>query len=224
MSNHDHEHAQSDGDPADFYSQATWDARYGESTRIWSGEPNRRLVEQVVGLPVGSALDIGCGEGTDAVWLARQGWSVTALDVSEVALDRTRQHAQEADVGDRVHAIQVDLMAGDALPGTHDLVSVFFMHVPAEVFDAFHQRLGDAVAHGGHLLVVGHHPDDVESGVRRPHGPAMLFNPEQVVAALDPGTWQVAIAEAPTRDQQGPDGPVVVRDTVVLARKRERNR
>ena len=207
-----HEHA-------DFYSQATWDARYSETTRIWSGEPNRRLVEQVAGLPVGRALDIGCGEGADAVWLARQGWSVTALDVSEVALDRTRQHAEEAGLADRVQSAHVDLMAGEPIPDTHDLVSAFFMHVPEDVFAGFHQRLGAAVAPGGHLLVVGHHPDDLDSGVRRPHGPAMLFTPEQVVAALDPAEWSVVVAQVQAREQPGPEGPVTVHDSVALLQR-----
>ncbi len=218
MSNH--EQSQDHQDPSGFYSQATWDARYSESTRVWSGEPNRRLVEQIEGRPAGRALDIGCGEGADAVWLARQGWSVTALDVSEVALERTRQHAEEAGLGEQVETVHVDLMAEESIPGTHDLVSAFFMHVPEDVFVGFHQRLGEAVAPGGLLLVVGHHPDDLHSGVRRPHGPAMLFTPEQVVAALDPAEWMVVVADAQAREQQGPDGPVAVRDSVALLQRR----
>ncbi len=214
------EHRPHREDPADFYSQETWDARYAESDRIWSGEPNRRLVEQVEDLAPGWALDVGCGEGADTVWLATRGWRVTALDVSGVALRRTRLHAQESDVTDRVQTLHLDLMAGHEasgqIPGDYDLVSVFFLHVPEPDFTAFHQRMGAAVKPGGRLLVVGHHPDDLDSGVRRPHGPAMLFTPDQVVGALNPDEWEVEVAEAPTREQQGPEGPVMVRDSVVL--------
>ena len=87
---HDHDHdSLTEQDVADLFSQQTWDARYAESDRIWSGRPNPRLVEHVTGVPAGTALDVGAGEGADAVWLAQRGWQVTALDVSEVALERT---------------------------------------------------------------------------------------------------------------------------------------
>lgn len=217
-----HEHAHDSSDPDDlasFYSQETWDARYAESSRVWSGNPNPRLVEHVADLAPGTALDLGCGEGADAVWLAGQGWRVTALDVSEVALERTAQHAREAGVEDLVTGVHVDLIGGQPIPGRYDLVSMHFMHPPRAVFDELHQRVGEAVEPGGRLLVVGHHPDDLETGVRRPHGPALLFTPEQVVAALDPGAWEVLLADAPTRAHSTPDGPVTVRDSVVLARR-----
>src|SRR4051794_37410008 len=96
---HRHDHG---GDVADLFTQETWDARYAESERMWSGQPNPRLVEQVADLSPGDALDVGAGEGADAVWLASEGWRVTALDVSEVALERVIAHAREAGAADRV--------------------------------------------------------------------------------------------------------------------------
>jgi SAM-dependent methyltransferase len=127
---HHHQHPADPGNHADDYTQATWDARYGESERVWSGNPNLRLVEQVTGLAPGDALDVGAGEGADAVWLARAGWNVTALDVSEVALAKVVAHAEEAGVSDRVHPLHHDLMTSEPVPGSYDLVSAQFWHPP----------------------------------------------------------------------------------------------
>ena len=219
MSNHDHDH-EAPSDSPDPYSQETWDARYAESDRIWSGNPNPRLVEHVADLTPRRALDVGCGEGADVVWLARQGWHATGLDVSPVALAKTGAHAAEAGLGDDVELAQVDLIGGGSVPGDQDLVSVHFFHPTAEVFDEVYRRLAAAVAPQGHLLVVGHHPDDLATGVRRPHGPALLFTPEKVVAALDQADWEIVVVDAPTREQQFGDELVTVRDTVVLAQRR----
>jgi 2-polyprenyl-3-methyl-5-hydroxy-6-metoxy-1,4-benzoquinol methylase len=213
---HDHEHP----DLSELFTQETWDARYAESDRIWSGNPNPRLVEHVADLPPGDALDIGCGEGADAVWLATKGWRVTALDVSEVALERTAAHAREAGVADRVTPLHHDLMSDGPLPGEYALVSMQFMHPPPETFDELHRRVGAAVRPGGRLLVVAHHPDDLETGVRQPHGPDLLFTPERVVAVLDPDQWRIAVADAPTREWAREEGTVTVTDTVVLATRR----
>ena len=211
-SEHGHGH-----DLADRYTQATWDARYAESDRIWSGQPNPTLVERAGDLVPGDALDVGSGEGADAEWLARRGWQVTALDVSPVALERVAQRAFEAGVSGLVTPLHHDLMDGEPVPGDYDLVSAHFMHVPRPMFVDFHRRLGAAVRPGGALLVVGHHPDDVATGARQPHGPDLLFTPEDVVAALDPTQWEVRYADAPTRQMEREDDSVTVRDSVVLA-------
>lgn len=207
-----------------------WDERYSSSERVWSGRPNQRLVEQTADLEPGTACDVGCGEGADAIWLAEQGWQVTALDVSVVALERTAQHALDRGVDDRVRVGEHDVLAGHPPPVPRhsdgfDLVSAHFMHVPREYFDDVYRRIAAAVAPGGRLLVVAHHPDDVESGARRPHGPDLMFPPEQLLAALgladgSSEEWEVEVADAPVREQQTDDGPVQVRDTVVRVRRR----
>jgi 2-polyprenyl-3-methyl-5-hydroxy-6-metoxy-1,4-benzoquinol methylase len=215
---HHHDH---DQDVADLFTQETWDARYAESERIWSGRPNSRLVEQVTGMAPGDALDVGAGEGADAVWLAGQGWRVTALDVSEVALARVEAHAAEAGVVDRVTTLHHDLMTGAPVPGNYDLVSAQYLHPPTDRFTEIVQLLGAAVRPGGHLLVVGHHPDDLATGLRSGHGhPELLFTPDKVVAALPLDGWDVRTAEAQTREVTGPEGPVTITDTVVLAARR----
>ncbi len=208
-----------------------WDEKYGASDRIWSGRPNRRLVEQAADLTPGYALDVGCGEGADAIWLAGQGWKVTAVDVSTVALDKTAQHAIDRGVDDHVRVGVYDVLSGDVPHPPHgrpgfDLVSAHFLHVPREDFDGVYQRIAAAVAPGGRLLVVAHHPEDVASGARRPHGPGLLFPPEQVLAALGvaeesggPREWEVEVAETADRTQESPEGPMRVRDTIVRLRR-----
>lgn len=213
---HEHQHT----DLAEMFTQATWDARYAESERIWSGNPNPRLVEHVADLTPGDALDVGCGEGADVVWLATNGWRVTALDVSVVALEKTAAHAGEAGVADRVSTLHHDLMSGGPLPGAYDLVSTQFMHPPPAQFDDIYRKLGATVRPGGALLVVGHHPDDVATGVREPHGPDLLFTPERVVTAIGTDAWEIRIAAAPTRAWVRDDGTATVTDTVVLAVRR----
>lgn len=210
MSEHDH-----------MFTREFWDERYAASHRVWSGRPNARLVEHAADLTPGTALDVGCGEGADAVWLAQRGWEVTGLDLSQVALDKARRHAEDAGVADRTTWVQADLRAGDPLPGPFDLVSAFYLHVPAADFARVYAALADAVAPGGALLAVGHHPDDAASGLRNPELARLLFSPENVTAVLDPAVWDVRVADAPTREATDHDGnPVTVTDTVVLAVRR----
>ena len=212
---HDH-----DGD-ADLFSQETWDARYGGTDRVWSGHPNPRLVEQVGDLPAGTALDVGAGEGADAVWLARHGWQVTALDVSPVALAHVAEHAAEHGVGDRVTTLHHDLMSGTPLPVGFDLVSAQFMHPPLDRFTEIFRTIAEAVRPGGTLLVVGHHPDDHTTGLGSAHGHEdLLFTPDKVVATLDQAIWDVRLAEVQTRPSTRPDGPATATDSVVLAVRR----
>lgn len=202
-----------------------WDDFYRASHRIRSGDPNAALVREAAELPPGRALDLGCGEGADAIWLAQQGWEVRAVDVSTVALDRTASHAIQSDVSHRLKVGVYDVMIDEPPIHTaaYDLVTAHFLHVPREDFDDVYRRIATAVAPGGRLLVVAHHPDDVESGARRPHGPGLLFPPEQVLEALDAGDdgeWEVEVADAPVREQQTEEGPIRVRDTVVRLRLR----
>jgi SAM-dependent methyltransferase len=224
---HDHDHHDS---PLAALREALtpefWDERYVGSDRVWSGEPNQRLVEQVGDLAPGTALDVACGEGGDAIWLAGQGWQVTAVDVSEVALGRVAAHAEEAGLEDRVKLGFYDALADPRPVPRHvfDLVTVSFLHVPVEDFAAIYRGIADAVAPGGRLLVTAHHPHDVTSGARHDHGPGLLFEPDRVLDVLaveDPGSpWEVEVADTPARVQATDDGPLEVRDTVVRLRRR----
>lgn len=133
---------------------AEWDERYGEADRVWSGRPNKTLVAEVETLPPGRALDVGCGEGADAVWLAGRGWDVTALDPSRVALQRAGEHAQQAGVDVRwLHAGFLEA----ALPEAgFDLVSAQYPVLRKRADQAAERTLLTAVAPGGILLVVHH--------------------------------------------------------------------
>lgn len=218
----DHEHTQ-DPDTSQMWTPEFWDERYASADAVWSRDPNPRLVEQVSGLAPGTALDVGCGEGADAIWLAGRGWQVTAIDVSSVALARAAQHAEQAgpQVASRIAWRQVDLMFGAELPGGFDLVSVQFMHVPRPVFGGLYRRIAAAVRPGGSLLVVGHHPADAQTGVRTPALTDLLFTPDQVTSVLDPGEWDLPVADVLTRQAADREGQTVtVSDTVVHAVRR----
>lgn len=206
-----------DTDQIAMFTQQFWDERYAGSDRVWSGRPNPRLVEHATGMTPGTAIDVGCGEGADVVWLAARGWEVTGVDVSTVALDRARQHALDAGVSARTMFRQVDLVAGQPLPGTADLVSVQFLHLPKPVFAQAYAAILAAVRPGGRVLVVGHHPHDAHTGLRNERLVHLLFAPEQVTALLDPEAWEIEVADAPTCEVEGEDGPVTVTDTIVLA-------
>jgi 2-polyprenyl-3-methyl-5-hydroxy-6-metoxy-1,4-benzoquinol methylase len=203
------------------FTQEYWDDKYAASDRVWSGRPNQRLVEHAADLPPGVALDVGCGEGADVVWLAQRGWRVTGADVSVVALERARRHAGEAGVADRTSWRQVDLVAGGELPGGADLVTAMYVHVPGGEFDRVYRRIAAAVRPGGTLLVAGHHPAERDTGLRNPRLSHLLFAPERVTALLGAG-WRVDVAAAVERElpEQGHDehshGEVAT-DTVVVA-------
>ncbi len=165
-----------------------WDERYRATEQIWSGEPNGALVAEVGGLPAGRALDVGCGEGADAVWLARRRWQVTALDVSGVALDRARRHARDAGVP--VTWLHAGLLEADLPRGGFDLVSAQYpvlLRTPDAVAE---HTLLDLVAPGGTLLVV-HHAVDVHALPGHAHAggfdPATYVLPADVAAVLDEG-------------------------------------
>ncbi|MCO5970466.1 class I SAM-dependent methyltransferase [Actinoallomurus soli] len=204
------------------FGQDFWEERYAGHTHVWSGRPNPQLVAEAGDLTPGTALDAGCGEGADAVWLASRGWRVTAVDFAATALRRAREHAEAFDAGaaGRIDWLQADLTAWAPPERRFDLVSTHYVHL-AEERAAFFRRMAAAVAPGGSLLVVGHHPSDLETTVGRPPLPELFFTAEDVVACLDSGRWDVVAAEARPRPATDPDGnEVTVHDTVLRAVRR----
>ncbi|MDG4832854.1 class I SAM-dependent methyltransferase [Solwaraspora sp. WMMD1047] len=200
-----------------------WDERYASSDRIWSGNPNPHLVSTATGLTPAAALDVGSGEGGDAIWLAAQGWQVTAVDVSPVALERAARHAAEAGeaVAQRITWQPADVLSWDPGRQRYDLVSAQFVHLPPPGLTDLHRRLAAAVRPGGTLLIVGHHPSDLETSLRRPRLPELMFTAEQVAATLDPDEWEVVVAAAPQRQVTDPEGQqVTIRDAVLRAVRR----
>jgi len=199
---------------------ADWDARYSEhDEQMWSGQPNGALVTETADLPPGRALDVGCGEGADAIWLARRGWQVTGLDISQVALDRGAAEALRG-------SVQVDWVCGDLAtaqlpPGGYDLVSLQYPALPSASAQESIAALLAAVAPGGTLVVVGH--TDVDSDLARSHGfePADYVQPDDVVARLSAG-WEVEVLETRERDARPGVSAHHTRDLVLRARRKGR--
>lgn len=198
---------------------AQWDARYGErDDTMWSGRPNGRLVAEVEPLVPGRALDVGCGEGADAVWLATRGWTVTAVDVSAVAVDRARHAAGAA-------GVSVEWVCGDALgapfpAASFDLVSLQYPALPKAAGEHAVRTLLDAVRPGGVLLAVYHDLDDGH----REHMAAQGFDPADYVGAddlrpllADAFTLEVDVVEP--RIDPPPENPHIA-DVVLRARRR----
>jgi SAM-dependent methyltransferase len=188
-----------------------WDARYREGDQIWSGNPNVILVREAAGLEPGRALDLGCGEGADAVWLARRGWRVTAVDISGVALERAARHAAREGVAERIDWQRHDL-ATSFPDGVFDLVSAQFLHSHGDLpREKVLRAAAAAVAPGGVLLVVGHAGSppwehDHHHDLRFP-------TPDEVLRALEleEGQWEVLLSGEHERSQVGPDGQAIVR-------------
>jgi SAM-dependent methyltransferase len=197
-----------------------WDERYRSADAIWSGDPNPQLVAEVSGLAPGTALDVGCGEGADAVWLAERGWHVTAIDISGVALERARKAAANAGLTERIDWRQGDIATWTP-ERSYDLVSEQFMQFAPPLRDAVFHRLAAAVAIGGTLLIVGHHPSDLETTMRRPRTPGVLYTAEEIAELLDPQTWETLVRAARPRDVTDANGaPVIVHDAVLRSRRR----
>jgi SAM-dependent methyltransferase len=209
---HTHE---SDTDP-----QQHWEQRYGERDRIWSGRVNVQLASVVDGLPPGRALDLGCGEGGDAVWLAERGWQVVAVDISATALRRAAAEAETRGVRGRIDFQQHDL--SDSFPdGTFDLASAQFLHstVRLERPDIL-RRAARALAPGGLLVIVDHAAAPPFATNVPPDHP--FPSPEEVLAELDlpAAEWDRVRVEVLDRHATDPDGrPFTWHDNVMVLRR-----
>jgi SAM-dependent methyltransferase len=198
---------------------AEWDARYSEGDgAMWSGRPNGRLVAEVAGLTPGRALDVGCGEGADAIWLAGRGWTVTAIDVSDVALRRAQEAAGLADAA-------VDWVRGDVLQTplptrAFDLLSMQYPALPKAAGEPAVRRLLDTARPGGLLLAVYHDLDDEH----REHMKSRGVDPDDYVGADDLARllgddFAVELHAVEPRIDPPPGNPHVA-DVVVRARRR----
>lgn len=169
-----------------------WNARYRADECVWSAEPNRFLREETADLPPGRALDLACGEGRNAIWLAALGWRVTAVDFSDVGLDKAERLAAARGLAG-IDWILADLDRYRPEARAFDLVIVLYLHLPWPRMDAVLRRAAEAVAPGGTFLLVGHDLANLADGHGGPRSPDVLYTAEQVVAAL-PGLRVVEAA------------------------------
>ncbi|KXK58532.1 SAM-dependent methyltransferase [Micromonospora rosaria] len=193
-----------------------WDERYRSRDQLFSGAPNGVLVTEVTDLPPGHALDVGCGEGGDAHWLARRGWRVTALDISPVALRRAA--AGGADVADRVTWTPVDLTRTAPPAGAFDLVSAQYFPLPRQPDHTALRGLLDAVAPGGTLLVAGHDLADLPPDRESDLDPHDFYQPHDIAGLLD-RDWTILVDETRPRTAPAPAGTHHTHDTVLRARR-----
>ena len=200
-----------------------WEGRWEAARRTMgdrAAQPNRTLTDVAVTLPVGDALDAGCGEGADAIWLAEHGWSVTAVDFVDSALrnGQTRAAQKGAEVARRIDWRQADLSEWAPPSNSFDLVTTHYLHGIAQR-DRMFGRLAAAVRPGGTLLVVGHHPANADIAGGAALG-AVFFTTDDVIAVLDADWELVAVDDAVSRRTADTKGePVTVRAAMVQARR-----
>jgi SAM-dependent methyltransferase len=186
-----------------------WDERYAERQQ-WSAEPNAQIAALLAGLPPGDAVDLAAGEGRHALWLAGLGWRVTAVDFSDVGLDRGR--AQPG--ADRVTWVTADVTAWSAEPESLDLVLVAYLHLPEADTTALLSRAADWLRPGGRLLVLGHDVENVTAGVGGPQEPAILHSVDRLAPVA-------ALLDVDRLEQVGRETPAgTALDTLLWGRRR----
>ena len=195
--------------------RADWDERYAGSELLWSAEPNRFLVAETAGLTPGRALDLACGEGRNAVWLARRGWQVTGVDYSEVAIEKARRLASARKAN--VDWVVADLLDYGYLPEAFELVILFYLQVPAEERHQIVRAAAKAVAPGGTFLLVAHDSRNLERGYGGPKDARVLYTAEQVVADLE--GLEVDRADLVERPVETAEGERVALDALVRAHR-----
>lgn len=173
-----------------------WNRKHGAGGLLFGAEPNRFLVDEVAGLAPGRALDLACGSGRNAVWLAQQGWQVTGVEFSDVALEQARALAAERGVD--AEWIEADLRTWEPPARAFDLVVIQYLHLAWADMSPILIRAAEAVAPGGTMLVVGHHADNIEHGSGGPQDPRVLYTAEDVARSL--GALEIEKAEAVRRD------------------------
>jgi SAM-dependent methyltransferase len=194
---------------------AEWDDRYAASADLeWGAEPNRWVAGALADLPPGRALDLGCGEGRNALWLARRGWTVTAVDFSGTGIDKGRQLTGDLPV----EWVVDDLLRYPVTPAAFDAVVVAYLHLYPRARRDVLRRAAEGLAPGGVLLVVGHDTTNLTDGVGGPREAAILFTPDDVVADLADlpglGVERAEQVRRPVGDAEAIDALVVVRAPV----------
>jgi SAM-dependent methyltransferase len=193
-----------------------WNEMYRSRDQVFSGDPNGVLVTEVTGLPPGQALDVGCGEGADALWLARHGWQVTAVDISTTALQRAAAAAVDSE--GRVAWTRADLTITPPPADAFDLVSVQYFPLSLQPDHAALRGLLNAVAPGGTLLFASHDLADLSPRPEQGFDPGDYYQPDDIAKLLD-HDWTVLINETRPRTAPAPAGTHHTHDTVLRAQR-----
>ncbi|GGL13659.1 hypothetical protein Sme01_70010 [Sphaerisporangium melleum] len=194
--------------------RAEWDQRYEASGLLWTAEPNRFVAEHLAALTPGRGLDLGTGEGRNAVWLAERGWRMTGVDFSATGLAKAER--MSADRGVPVDWVLADLCTYVPEPEGFDLVLIAYLHLPQDDLAGVLGRAAAAVARGGRLFIVGHDLANLEDGVGGPRDAGVLYTADTLVASLTPALT-VTRAGQVRRPVATEDGPREAIDTLVLA-------
>ena len=186
---------------------SAWDERYAASELVWSREPNRFVAAELADLPAGTAVDLAAGEGRNAIWLASRGWSVTAVDFSQVALDKGARLA--ADLEDLDVTLDLEWVCADATtwqpPQPVDLVVIAYLQVPAEDRRRAVRSAVGMLRPGGTLLLVAHDSTNLAEGTGGPQDPSVLMTAEDVLADLERIDVDVVRAERVAREVTSAD-------------------
>jgi SAM-dependent methyltransferase len=195
-----------------------WNRRYEGDELLWTARPNSFLVEEIGSLTPGRALDLACGEGRNPVWLAEQGWQVTGVDFSEVALEKARHLA--ADRGVRIDWVAADLLEYTAPAEAFERVIAFYLQLPPKRLRTILARAAKAIAPGGTFLLVAHDSSNLTRGYGGPRDPAVLYTAEDVLPALV--GLEIERAEPVVRTIETEDGMCEAIDALVRARRPHR--
>jgi SAM-dependent methyltransferase len=190
-----------------------WDRRYSQPDLLWSATPNRFLVQEAAELPPGRALDLACGEGRNALWLAEHGWTVTGVDYSSVAIEKARRRAHDEEA--EVDFVCSDLLEYEPPADTYDLVLVLYLQLPSRERRLVLSRAAAAVAAGGTFLLVGHDLANMTDGVGGPSDPDVLYTPDDIVSEVS--GLGIEKAERVLRDVPDEDRPAI--DALVRAHR-----
>lgn len=197
-----------------------WDERYSQAELVWTARPNVFVEDILADVPPGDAIDLAAGEGRHAVWLARLGWRVTAVDFSSAGLIRAQQWADSEGVSHNLQTVVCDVGEFHPQPDSADLVLFAYLQLPEAARRTAVRNCVAAVREGGLVVVVAHDSSNLTDGTGGPPDPAVLYTPEDIVADLldTEFGWEVTRAEVALRQVEGAPRPA--RDAVVVARRR----
>ena len=198
---------------------ASWDRRYEGRELVWTAEPNPFLVAETETLVPGRVIDLACGEGRNAIWLAERGWQAVGADFSEVGLRKARELAKRRGVN--VEWVAADLLDYRPDPRAFDLVLVFYLQLSATERRPILRAAAEAVAPNGTFLLVAHDSSNLQHGHGGPQDPAVLYTADDVVDDLADAGLQVERAERVERQVQTPDGERIALDALLRARRSE---